>query len=161
VFAEPGGSQYHDLVAKTGYSKLSAFRVNLGYRRNHVYHLTNGSCFIGRTIHIVHRNGACEGSGGELVLPYVVRSMNSPSAPQSRRAFRICLLSVSCHNLNLDVQEFAEGWKQLRTSVEAVFPKLQADWEKSEKSEKLGEVGEVERSELVHVLSSHFISQIC
>jgi len=57
--------------------QLSAFCV-ISVSENHVYHLTNGSRFIGRTIHIVHQNGACEGSGGELVLPYVVPVHEQP-----------------------------------------------------------------------------------
>ena len=71
VLTEPGVSQYHVLVAKTGYSEMGTFGV-VSVSENRVYHLADGSRFIGRTINIVHWDGACEGSGCELVLPNVV-----------------------------------------------------------------------------------------
>src|SRR6267154_3634341 len=71
VLTKPGVSQYHVLVAKAGYSKVSTFGV-VSVPENHVYHLGDGPRFICHTINIVHWNGACKGSGSELVLPNVV-----------------------------------------------------------------------------------------
>jgi len=71
VLTKPGVSQYDVLVAKTGYSEVSTFSVVL-VLENRVYHLTDGPRFIGCTINIVHWDGACKGSGSELVLPNVV-----------------------------------------------------------------------------------------
>ena len=51
VFTKPGVPQYHVLVAETGYRQLSTFCV-VSVLENHVYHLTDGSRFIGHTIHI-------------------------------------------------------------------------------------------------------------
>jgi len=65
VFAEPGVSQYHVLVAQTGYSKLREFR-GFGIGEPHLP-LTNGSCFIGHTSTLYTGMGRV-GSGGELVL---------------------------------------------------------------------------------------------
>jgi hypothetical protein len=71
VLTKPGVSQYHVLVAKTGYSKMSTFCV-VSVPENRVYHLTDGPSFVGHTINIVHWDGVCKGSGSELVLPNVV-----------------------------------------------------------------------------------------
>src|SRR6266436_2745650 len=71
VLTEPGVSQYHVLVAQTGYSKMGTFGV-VSVSENCVYHLADGSRFIGRTINIVHWDGACKGLGSELILPNVV-----------------------------------------------------------------------------------------
>jgi len=56
VLPKPGVSQYHVLVAKTGYCKVSPFCV-VSVLENRIYHLTDGSRFVGRTINIVHRDG--------------------------------------------------------------------------------------------------------
>jgi len=57
VLSKPGVSQYHVLVAKTGYSEMGTFGV-VSVSENRVYHLTDGSRFIGCTIDIVHWDGA-------------------------------------------------------------------------------------------------------
>src|SRR6267154_2054878 len=157
VLTKPGVSQYHVLVAKASYSKVSMFGV-VSVPENRVYHLGDGSRFICHTINIVHWDGACKGSGSELVLPNVV-----PVDEKSvRSAIKKCLhglglLGVGCHNLDLDVQGVCGGdgsnyvlpWKPS-------FPTFQADW--------VGQRGLRSfrrfRSWL-HVLSSHFISQVC
>jgi len=124
---------------------------------NRIYHLTDGSRFVGRTINIVHRDGVCKGSGSELVLPNESRSMKSPSAPQSRRAFMDLVSWVSVVTIStLMFREFAEGWWQPHTSVEAVFPTFQADW-----VSRRGLRSWQSFQSLLHVLSSHFVSQIC
>src|SRR5882672_9407973 len=57
VLSKPGVSQYHVLVAKTGYSEVGMFGM-VSVSENHVYHLADGSRFVGRTINIVHWDGA-------------------------------------------------------------------------------------------------------
>src|SRR6266478_6247792 len=109
VLPKPGVSQYHVLVAKTSYSEMSPFCIVL-VPENHIYHLTDGSRFVGRTINIVHWDGACKGSGSELVLPNVVPvDEKSISSAVKKCLHRLGLLSVSCHNLNLDVQGVCGG----------------------------------------------------
>ena len=71
VLTEPGISQYHILVAQTGYGKVSVFWVVLVVENN-IHHFMDGSCFVGGTINIVHRDGTSEGSGSKPVLPYIV-----------------------------------------------------------------------------------------
>jgi hypothetical protein len=104
-----GVSQYHALVARAGHSKLSTLCV-VSVPENNIYHLTDGPRFIGRTIHIVHWDGACKGSGSELVLPYIVTvNEKSVSSAVKEGLHGLCLLSVSCHNLDLDVQGVRRG----------------------------------------------------
>src|SRR5882757_707579 len=94
VLMKPGVSQYHVLVAKASYSKVSTFGV-VSVPENHVYHLTDGSHFIGRTINIVHWDGACKGLGSELVLPNVVPvDEKSISSAVKKCLHRLGLLSV-------------------------------------------------------------------
>src|SRR6266436_1172026 len=109
VLTEPGVSQYHVLVAKTGYSKMGTFGM-VSVSENRVYHLTDGPCFIGRTINIVHWDGVCKGSGSELVLPNVVLVDEKSISSTVKKGFhRLGLLGVSGHNLNLDVQGVCRG----------------------------------------------------
>jgi hypothetical protein len=109
VLIKPGVSQYHVLVAKTGYRKLSTFCVVL-VLENNLYHLTDGPCFIGHTINIVHWDGACKGLGSELALPYLVLvNAKSISSAVKKGLHRLDLLHVSCHNLNLDFQGVCRG----------------------------------------------------
>src|SRR5882672_9456622 len=154
VLPEPGVSQYHVLVAKTGYSEMGTFGV-VSVSENRVYHLTDGSRFIGRTINIVHWDGACKGSGSELVLPNVVPvNEKSISSPVKKCLHRLGLLSVGCHNLDLDVQGVCGGggcdhilpWKPS-------FPTFQTD--------RVSRRGLRSFRSRLHVLSSHFVSHIC
>jgi len=109
VLTKPGLSQYHVLVAKTGYSEMSMFCV-VSVLENCVYHLTDGSRFVGHTINIVYWDGACKGLGSKLVLLYVVPVNESPSALQSRRAFTDLVSWVSVVKIStLMFREFAEG----------------------------------------------------
>ena len=68
---------------------------------NRVYHLADGSRFVGRTINIVHWDGACKGSGSELVLPNVVLvnekscNLHSPTGPLGLRVSPCGLLMDS------------------------------------------------------------------
>ena len=68
MLMEPGVSWYHILVDKTGCGKVSLLRVVL-VAENDIYHLTDGPCFIGGAINIVHWDGTSEGLGSEPVLP--------------------------------------------------------------------------------------------
>src|SRR6267154_4548731 len=154
VLMKPGVSQYHVLVAKAGYSKVSTFSV-VSVLENHVYHLGDGPHFIGRTINIVHWDGVCKGSGSELVLPNVVLvNEKSVSSTVKKCLHGLGLLGVSCHNLDLDVQGVCRGdgsnyvlpWKPS-------FPMFQTDW--------VGWRGLRSFRSWLHVLSSHFISQVC
>jgi hypothetical protein len=129
VLTKPGVSQYHALVAKTGYSKLSMFCV-VSVPENNVYHLTDGSCFICHAINILHWDGACKGSGSELVLLYIAPVNEKSISSAVKEGFHgLSLLSVSCHDLNLDVQGVHGGggsdhvlpWKPS-------FPMFQLDW---------------------------------
>src|SRR5882757_9327744 len=109
VLTKPGVSQYHVLVAKAGYSKVSTFGV-VSIPENHVHHLGDGPRFIGRTINIVHWDGACKGSGSELVLPNVVLvDEKSISSAVKKCLHRLGLLGIGCHNLDLDVQGVCGG----------------------------------------------------
>src|SRR6266436_5115104 len=155
VLTEPGVSQYHVLVAKTGYSKMGTFGV-VSVSENRVYHLTDGPRFIGRTINIVHWDGACKGLGSELILPNVVPvNEKSVSSAVEKCLHGLGLLGVSCHNLDLDVQGVCRGggsdhilpWKPS-------FPTFQADWV----SWRGLRSGRRFRSWL-YVLSSHFVNQ--
>src|SRR6267154_1390545 len=126
VLMKPGVCQYHVLVAKAGYSKVSTFSV-VSVPENHVYHLADGSRFLGRTINIVHWDGACKGSGSELILPNVVPvDEKSVSSAVKKCLYGLGLLGVGCHNLNLDVQGVCrgDGSNHICTSVEAVFPNV-------------------------------------
>src|SRR6266436_2734512 len=160
VLTKPGVSQYHVLVAKAGYSKVSTFGV-VSVPENHVYHLADGSRLIGRTINIVHWDGACKGSGSELVLPNVVPvNEKSISSAVKKCLHGLGLLSVGCHNLDLDVQGVCGGggcdhilpWKPS-------FPTFQTD-RVSRRGLRSWRSFRSFRSWL-HVLSSHFVGQIC
>src|SRR6266436_4441488 len=160
VLTEPGVSQYHVLVAKTGYSEMGTFSV-VSVLENRVYHLADGSRFIGRTINIVHWDGACKGLGSELVLPNVVPvDEKSISSAVKKCLHRLGLLSVGCHNLDLDVQGVCGGggcnhilpWKPS-------FPTFQTDWVSWRGLRSWWSFRSF-RSWL-HVLSSHFVGQIC
>src|SRR6267154_4640964 len=129
VLMKPGVSQYHVLVAKAGYSKVGTFSM-VSVPENHVYHLADGSRFIGRTINIVHWDGACKGSGSDLVLLNVVPvNEKSVSSAVKKCLHGLGLLGVGCHNLDLDVQGVCRGdgsnhilpWK-------LSFPTFQVDW---------------------------------
>src|SRR5882672_3097236 len=154
VLTEPGVSQYHVLVAKTGYSEMGTFGV-VSVSENRVYHLADGSRFIGRTINIVHWDGACKGSGSELVLPNVVPvDEESISSAVKKCLHRLGLLSVGCHNLDLDVQGVCGGG-----GCDHILPR--------KPSFPTFQTGRVSRRglrrwrSLLHVLSSHFVGQIC
>jgi hypothetical protein len=132
VLMKPEVSQYHVLVAKTGYSEVSTFGV-VSVPENCVYHLADGPCFIGHTINIVHWDGARKGSGSELVLPNVVSvDEKSISSTVKKCLHRLGLLGVSCHNLDLDVQGVCRGggsdhillWKPERSLELAEFPEF-------------------------------------
>src|SRR5882672_902116 len=160
VLMKPGVSQYHVLVAKTGYSEVSMFGV-VSVPENHVYHLADGPCFIGHTINIVHWDGARKGSGSELVLPNVVSvDEKSISSTVKKCLHRLGLLSVGCHNLDLDVQGVCGGgscdhilpWKPS-------FPTFQTDRVSRRGLRSWWSFWSL-RSWL-HVLSSCFVSQIC
>src|SRR5882672_1110306 len=157
MLMEPGVSQYHVLVAKTGYSKMGTFGVVL-VSENRVYHLTDGPRFIGRTINIVHWDGACKGSGSELILPNVVPvNEKSVSSAVEKCLHGLGLLGVGCHNLDLDAQGVCRGggsdhilpWKPS-------FPAFQADW-----VSRRGLRSWQSFRSWLHVLSSHFVSQVC
>src|SRR5882672_3504674 len=157
VLPKPGVSQYHVLVAQTGYSEMSTFCV-VSVPENRVYHLTDGPRFVGRTINIVHRDGACEGSGSELVLPDIVPVDEKSIGSAVKKGFHgLGLLSVSCHNFDLDVQGVCGGggsdhilpWK-------SSFPTFQAD-----RISRRGPRSFQSCQSLLYVLSSHFVSQIC
>src|SRR6266478_1154159 len=128
VLTEPGVSQYHVLVAKTGYSEMGTFGMVL-VSENRVYHLADGSRFIGRTIDIVHWDGACKGSGSELVLPNVVPvNEKSISSAVKKCLHRLGLLSVGCLNFDLDVQGVC-GWGGCHSILpwKPSFPPSRAD----------------------------------
>ena len=109
MLTEPGVSQYHVLVAKTSHGKLSTLCV-VSVPENNIYHLTDGPCFIGHTIDIVHWDRACKGSSSELVLLYIVTvNKKSVSSAVKEGLHGLGLLSVSCHNLDLDVQGVWRG----------------------------------------------------
>src|SRR5882762_2693605 len=104
VLLKPGVSQYHVLVAKTGYRKVSPFWV-VSVPENRIYHLTDGSRFVVHTINIVHWDGACKGSGSELVLLNIVLVDEKSISSAVKKGFHgLGLLGVSGHNLNLDDQ---------------------------------------------------------
>src|SRR5882757_3716790 len=160
VLTKPGVSQYHVLVAKASYSKVSTFGV-VSVPENRVYHLGDGSRLICRTINIVHRDGVCKGSGSELVLPNVVPvDEKSISSAVKKCLHGLGLLSVGCHNLDLDVQGVCRGggsdhilpWK-------LSFPAFQTDWVSQRGLRSWWSF----RSfwSWLHVLSSRFVSQIC
>src|SRR5882762_4152989 len=157
VLTEPGVSQYHVLVAKTGYSEMGTFGM-VSVPENHVYHLSDGSCFIGRTINIVHWDGACKRSGSELVLLNIVPvDEKSVSSAVQKCLHGLGLLGVGCHNLDLDAQGVCRGggsnhilpWKPS-------FPTFQADW-----VSRRGLRSWQSFRSWLHVLSSHFVSQVC
>jgi hypothetical protein len=156
MLTEPGVSQYHVLVAKAGHSKLSTLCVVL-VPENNIYHLTDGPRFIGRAINIVHWDGACKGSGSELVLPYIVTvNEKSVSSAVKEGLHGLGLQSVSCHNLDLDVQGVQRGgrgdhilpWKPS-------FPTFQADWVSWRGLRSWWSFWS-----WLHVFSNHFICQI-
>src|SRR5882757_3074462 len=160
VLTKPGVSQYHVLVAKAGYSQVSTFGM-VSVLENHVYHLRDGPRFIGRTINIVHWDGACKGSGSELVLPNIVPvDEKSVSSAVKKCLHGLGLLAVGCHNLNLDVQgvcrrdgsDYVLLWKPS-------FPTFQTGWVGRRGLRSFRSFRSF-RSWL-HVLSSHFISQVC
>src|SRR5882757_8589265 len=157
VLTKPGVSQDHVLVAKAGYSKVSTFSV-VSVPENRVYHLADRSRFIGHTIDIVHWDGACKGSGSELVLPNVVPvNEKSISSAVKKCLHRLGLLSVGCHNLDLDVQGVCRGggcdhilpWKPS-------FPMFQTD-----RVSRRGLQSFRSFRSWLHVLSSHFVGHIC
>src|SRR6267154_1580454 len=153
VLTKPGVSQYHVLVAKAGYSKVSTFGV-VSVPENHDYHLEDGHCFIGHTVNIVHWDGAHKGSGSELVLPNVVPvDEESVSSAVKKCLHGLGLLGVSCHNFDLDVQGVCRGdGSDYVLRWEPSFPTFQTDW--------VGRRGLRSFRSWLHVLSSHFISQV-
>src|SRR5882757_4527350 len=154
VLTEPGVSQYHVLVAKTGYSKMGTFGV-VSVSENRVYHLTDGPRFIGHTINIVHWDGACKGSGSELILPNVVPvNEKSVSSAIEECLHVLGLLGVGCHNLDLDVQGVCRGGGSDHILPwEPSLPMFQADW--------VSWRGLRSFRSWLHILSSHFVSQVC
>src|SRR6266436_2225616 len=160
VLTKPGVSQYHVLVAKAGHSKVSTFGVVL-VPENRVYHLGDGSRLICRTINIVYRDGACKGSGSELVLPNIVPVDEKSVSSAIKKCFHgLGLLGVGCHNLDLDVQGVCRGGGSNHILPRKLsLPTFQVDWV-SRRGLRSGWRFRSFRSWL-YVLSSHFVSQIC
>src|SRR6266436_4297262 len=155
VLTEPGVSHYYVLVAKTGYSEMGMFGV-VSVSENRVYHLTDGPRFIGRTINIVHWDGACKGSGSELILPNVVPvNEKSVSSAIEECLHGLGLLGVGCHNLDLDVQGVCRGGGSDHILPrEPSLPMFQADWV-SQRGLRSGR----RFQSWLYVLSSHFVNQ--
>jgi len=71
VVLEPGITEDHVLLPEAGDSEERSFRVGFVVK-DYIYNFGDPACFIGRTVHVVHRYGARDAPSVNTFRPYEV-----------------------------------------------------------------------------------------